>query len=195
MDMKLDLSFWTKLSTRRKRIYSFIFILAITVLVTILGTFVPTTAQQSKDITNSLNQTVTGGKAAGTLAPSIFINNFSLCLLMFLPLVGSIIGLAILFNTGYYIGAELRYQGSTTTTGAAASVQPSTAILALVLVGVTFLCEYLSYSIGITESVWLFRRLMQKRWGELKYTGILIGVVAALLATGAIVETYLLYIS
>lgn len=193
--MKLNWSFWTKLSSRRKRIYSFIFVLALIIFVTIIGALVPTSAQQSKDITDSVNQTVTNNKASGTLAPSIFINNFSLCLLMFLPLVGSIIGLIIMFNTGYIIGGELRYAASTTNASAAASVQPSTAILILVLAFVTFLCEYVSYTIGISESIWLYRRLTQRRWSELKYTAILIGIVAILLTIGAIVEAYSLYIA
>jgi asparagine N-glycosylation enzyme membrane subunit Stt3 len=57
--------------------------------------------------------------------------------------------------------------------------------------GFVFL-EYVSYSIGIAESAWLFRRLTQRRFGELKNTGILIGVVAILLISGALVETFAL---
>jgi hypothetical protein len=65
-------------------------------------------------------------------------------------------------------------------------------MVGLLFIGLTFLLEYVSYSIGISESVWLFRRLSQKRWGHLKNTGILIGVVAALLITGAVVETWVI---
>jgi len=193
--MKISWSFWTKLSPRQKRIYSFMFILALIILVTIIGALVPTSPQESKDITNSVNQTVINNKASGTLAPSIFINNFLLCLLMFIPLAGSVIGLVLMFNTGYIIGAEIRYEASTANAGTAvASIQPSTAILVLVLALVTFACEYISYAIGISESIWLFRRLLQKRWGELKNTGILIGIVALLLTIGALIEAYSLYI-
>jgi hypothetical protein len=43
----------------------------------------------------------------------------------------------------------------------------------------------------MTESVWLFRRILQNRWkSELKPLLILIGIVALLLIVGAIVETY-----
>ena len=72
------------------------------------------------------------------------------------------------------------------------TISPTTAILGLIGVGLTFLLEYASYSIGIAESVWLFRRLTQRRFGELKNTGILIGVVAILLISGALVETLVL---
>jgi hypothetical protein len=44
----------------------------------------------------------------------------------------------------------------------------------------------------MTESVWLFRRIFQKRWRELKNTAICIGIVALLLLLGAIVETWAL---
>ena len=66
--------------------------------------------------------------------------------------------------------------------------------LALVLIGAVFLLEYVSYAIAMTESVWLFRRIMQKRWGELKITAAVIGIVALLLIIGAVVETYALSI-
>jgi len=220
--MKLGWSFWANLSTRRKRIFSFLFIFVLIIIITIIGALVPTNAQQSKELFNQVNQTVTDNKASGLLAPSIFINNFSLCLLMFLPLLGCFIGLVIMFNTGYVIGAELRYEASTSNAGtAAASVHPSAAVLILALALATFLCEYVSYAIGVSESIWLTRRITQIRWGELKteaqirwrlfhnirqtrwgelrrelkYTAILIGVVAVLLTIGAIVETYSLYLA
>jgi uncharacterized membrane protein SpoIIM required for sporulation len=193
--MKISWSFWTKLSSRQKRIYSFLFILALIILVSVIGALVPTSPRESKDITNSVNQTVIDNKASGTLAASIFINNFLLCLLMFIPLVGSVIGFVLLFNTGYVIGAELRYEASTANVGtAAASIQPSTALLILVFALLTFACEYFSYAIGTSESIWLFRRLQQGRWRELKNTGLLIGLVAVLLTIGALVEAYSLYI-
>ena len=62
------------------------------------------------------------------------------------------------------------------------------------LIGAVFLLEYVSYAIAMTESVWLFRRIMQKRWGELKITAAVIGIVALLLIIGAVVETYALSI-
>ncbi|MGE5575479.1 MAG: hypothetical protein ACM3UL_05030, partial [Ignavibacteria bacterium] len=69
---------------------------------------------------------------------------------------------------------------------------PTTAVLALLFIGLTFLLEYVSYSIAISESVWLFRRLRQRRWSELKITGILIGLVGILLIIGAVVETWVI---
>jgi hypothetical protein len=190
--MNIPLSFWKNASPKRKRIYSIIFMLALAIAVTLLGTLVPIDDQYAKEINDSLNQTLTTNTANGTLVQSIFLNNFLLCLAMFIPLVGSIFGLFIMLNTGIALGAELRIQSANVTSATVTNISPTTAILGLLFIGLTFLLEYVSYSIGIAESVWLFRRLTQRRWEELKITGILIGIVAVLLITGAIVETWVI---
>jgi hypothetical protein len=190
--MDMPFSFWKNASPKRKRIYSIIFMLVLVIIVTLLGTLVPLSTQEARQINDSVNQTVTVNKANGTLVPSIFLNNFGLCLAMFIPLVGAVFGLFVMFNTGVALGAELRVQSTSASTAAAANISATTAIIALVFFGLTFVLEFVSYSIGISESVWLFRRLTQRRWSELKNTGILIGAVAALLITGAIVETWVI---
>jgi hypothetical protein len=49
--------------------------------------------------------------------------------------------------------------------------------------------EFFAYSIALTESVWLIRRIVQRRAvSELRSTGILIAVCASLLLAGAIIE-------
>jgi len=185
--------FWIEASPRRKRIYSAIFVFALTLVAMAAGFAVPVGPEFAQEIYNQLNQTVTQGNATGTLAPAIFLNNFLLCLAMFIPLAGIGIGLFIMFSTGLAFRAVLEMQlamGVSTTTPV--SFDFSTAILALALVGITFVAEFVSYTIGMTESVWLFRRLTQRRWRELKITAKLIGVVALLLTIGAIVETFAL---
>jgi len=185
-------SFWKNASPKRKRIYSTIFMLVLAIVVTLLGTLVPLSAQDAKQINDSLNQTVTARTANGTLIPYIFLNNFGLCLAMFIPLAGAVFGLFVMFSTGIAFGAELRVQSTAATSAAIPNISAPTAIIGLLFIGLTFMLEYTSYSIGISESVWLFRRLTQKRWIELKKTALLIGVVAALLITGAIVETWVI---
>ncbi|MGE5575408.1 MAG: hypothetical protein ACM3UL_04675, partial [Ignavibacteria bacterium] len=86
--MNIPFPFWNNASPKAKRIYSIIFMLALAIIVTLLGTLVPLSAQDAKQINDSLNQTVTTNKADGTLIPAIFINNFGLCLAMFIPLAG-----------------------------------------------------------------------------------------------------------
>jgi preprotein translocase subunit SecG len=190
--------FWKNATLRRKRIYSIIFVFVLSVLATLIGLLVPVSPQQAQAISDMLNQTVTQGQANGTLIQDIFLNNFPLCLLMFIPLVGFGVGMFILFSTGQAFRAVFEIQAASGAAGAsstAANISPITAILALVLIGIVFLLEYISYSIGMAESIWLFRRILQNRWNaELKYLGIFIGIVALLLIIGAIVETLTLSI-
>ena len=181
--MKLDLSFWTTASTRRKRIYTFIFIFAVAFLLTLIGSLIPVSSQTAQQVSNQLNQTVNQNKASGTLPEYIFQNNFSICLLMFIPFIGPILGFFILFDTGYALSAIAQVQGV-----------PSLLLIFAELLTPVFWIEFTAYSIAISESIWLARRLMQKRVWELKNTAILIGVCAGLLAVGAIVETWLISI-
>jgi hypothetical protein len=181
--MELDLPFWTTASTRRKRIYTFIFIFIVATLLTIIGSLVPISPQTASQIVKPINQTLNQNRASGTLPQYIFIDNFGICLRMFIPIFGTVWGFITLFASGYAIGAISQVQG----------FPPLLEILALILTPVFWL-EFTAYSIAITESIWLLRRLLQQRWGELKNTVILIGACAGLLAVGAIVETWLISI-
>ena len=100
---------------------------------------------------------------------------------MFIPLVGAGLGLFILYNTGVALNALASIQGYPVYVG----------ILSLVATPI-FWIEFAAYAIAMAESVWLFRRLLQGRWGELKWTAISIGVCALLLFVGAVVETWLI---
>ena len=190
--MNIPFSFWKDASPKRKRIYSVIFMLVLAIATTLIGTLVPISDEYALLIKDTLNQTVTTNTANGTLIQYIFLNNFLLCLAMFIPLAGAVFGLFVMLNTGIALGATLRLQSVTAASAAVPNISLTTAILGLIGIGLTFLLEYVSYSIGIAESVWLFRRLTQRRWEELKITGILIGIVAVLLITGAIVETWVI---
>jgi len=181
-------SFWKNASIRRKRLYLFLLLLVLAIVVTIAGTFVPLSTSESQQIYDRINQTTTQGSIQ--LATSIFFNNFPLCLAMFIPMFGAVFGLFIMLNTGIALGAELRVESSSNFQATTQPISASTAVLALALIAVVFSIEYVSYSIGMSESLWLFRRLMQRKWPrELRNAGILIGICAILLTVGAIVET------
>jgi len=181
--MKIHLSFWTSASTRRKRLYTAILVLVIAIIITVVGSFVPISHSDAVTISNQLNQTVNAHKSNGTLTQYIFLNNFWLCLLMFLPFAGPIIGMAILFNTGYALGAI-------------ASVQGYPVIIALLAEFLTpiFWLEFIAYSTAMTASIWLTRRLLQGRWRELKNTAIQIGICALILIISAAIEAWLISI-
>jgi membrane protein implicated in regulation of membrane protease activity len=102
---------------------------------------------------------------------------------MFLPFAGPIIGMAILFNTGYALGAI-------------ASVQGYPVIIALLAEFLTpiFWLEFIAYSTAMTASIWLTRRLLQGRWRELKNTAIQIGICALILIISAAIEAWLISI-
>jgi hypothetical protein len=148
-----------------------------------IGSLVQLSPQEAKQLTTGLNQTITSNRASGTLAEHIFLHNFSNCLLEFVPVIGPIWGFLSFFVTGIGISAISTVKGYT----------PLLVLLNLYIYPFTWL-EFASYSIAITESIWLFRRLLQGRWRELKNTAILIGVCAILLLIGAIVETWLMSI-
>ena len=190
--MNIPFSFWKTASPKRKRIYSIIFMLALSITATILGTLVQLSAQDAKQLSDSTNGVITDNPTYPSLVGAILLNNFKICLVMFIPIFGAAFGLFVLFSTGVGIRAILDTQSASGASAAISTISPTTAILALVFVGLTFVLEYVSYSIGIAESIWLYRRLTQRRWRELKNTGILIGIVAALLITGALVESWVI---
>jgi hypothetical protein len=174
-------SFWVKASPRKKRLYSLIVIFILTVVATLAGTLVPLTTDEANTIAKQVNQTIVENRDFGSLASAIFINNFGLCLIMFIPVAGAVFGLFTLFSTGTALAAISMTQGYPV-------------ILEFFLLAITpiFWLEFISYTMGITESIWLFRRLTQKKWHELKWTAIFIGIVAGLLAIGAVVEAWLI---
>lgn len=179
--MKLDLSFWTKASTRRKRIYSVIFVFVVAWILLAIGSSIPISSQNAHQIVNQLNQSVTQNKASGTVPQYIFLTNFRGCLEMFIPIYGTIVGLISFVYNGYILGAEsLVLYGI-----------PGPLYVALFVFSPIFWIEFTAYSIALAESIWLLRRLLQKRYWELKNTAILIGICAALLVIGAIVESML----
>jgi uncharacterized membrane protein SpoIIM required for sporulation len=182
---QLSIEIWTKASPRRKRILSTIVILLVAIAITGLGSLMPVNAQEATKISNDLNQTVTTLGNEGALMQYIFGNNLLICLLMFIPIIGPLLGLYIMFNTGTVVGAI----------AAAGGYSPALALIALFITPVAWL-EFAAYSTAMTESTWLFRRALQGRgFRELrKNTTMFIAICAVLLAVGAIVETALISI-
>ncbi len=179
--MTLDLSFWTNASLRRKRIYSIMAVFIVAFIITIIGSYIPLSSQDALTLSNQVNQTLNANRASSTLTQAIFLNNFSICLLMFIPIAGAALGMFILFDTGLALGAIATTQGYPVWLG-----------LASLVVTPVFWVEFAAYSIAMAESIWLFRRLTQKRWRNLKWTAIFIGTCTGLLAIGAVVEVWII---
>ncbi|MCW4028506.1 MAG: stage II sporulation protein M [Candidatus Bathyarchaeota archaeon] len=174
-------SFWKNASPKMKRFYSILFIFVVAVLMVAIGSAVPLSSQDAQLLSNQLNQTLNENRATNTLTQYIFLNNFGICMLMFVPIIGPALGMFILFDTGLALGAISTTQGYPVYIG----------WLSLVVTPVFWL-EFVAYSIAMAESIWLFRRLTQGRWRELKWTGIFVGICAALLIVGAIVEVWII---
>jgi uncharacterized membrane protein SpoIIM required for sporulation len=184
---QLSIEIWTKASPRRKRILSTIFILLVAIAITIGGSFMPISAQDANQISSDLNQTVSTIGNEGALTQFIFGNNLLICLVMFVPVIGPLLGLFIMFNTGSAVGAI----------AVAGGYPPALALVALFITPVAWI-EFAAYATAMTESIWLFRRFLQCfRMGlhELrKNTTMFIAICTVLLAVGAIVETALISI-
>jgi len=178
--VKLDLSFWTNASSKRKRIYLIMFVFAVAFLLLAIGASIPISHQTATQIYDQFNQSVAKNKASGTVPQYIFLNNFEICLGLFIPGFGPLLGVIPFVDTGYVIGAESQVLGI-----------PPLLYVAAEVFNPIFWIEFTAYSIAIAESIWLLRRLMQKRYWELKNTAILIGICAALLVVGAIIESML----
>ncbi len=180
----MSIGMWTGASSTRKRVYTIIAVFIVAVLVTIVGSFIPVSAADAKQIQNDLNQTVTTMQAQGTLVPYIFGNNFLITLIMFIPVIGPVLGLFIMFNTGNVVGAIATSGG----------YSPILALVALVITPVFWL-EFAAYSAAMAESVWLFRRLLQGRGlRELRTMTIFVTITAVILALSAVIETALISI-
>jgi len=156
----------------------------LSIVVTIAGTFVTLSAEEAEMIYSQVNSTILENRDIASLTGAIFVNNFSISLLMFIPIVGPLLGFSILFTTGTALGAISMVQG-----------YPIWISLLALMITPIFWLEFVAYSLGMAESIWLFRRLTQRRWHELKWTAISIGIVAAMLAIGAVVEAWLIIAS
>jgi uncharacterized membrane protein SpoIIM required for sporulation len=179
--MKLDFSFWINASTRRKRIYSIIAIFGIALIVTVIGSYVPLSASDAQTISKNLNETINQTRTSNTITQYIDVNNFQICLLMFVPVVGALSGLAVLFSTGVALGAI-----------ATTSHYPVWVGLVSLVITPVFWLEFAAYSIAMAESIWLFRRLTQKRWGQIRNTLMYIGICSLILLLSAYVEVWLI---
>jgi Stage II sporulation protein M len=175
-------SIWSNASPRRKRIYSIIAVFIVSVIFTSIGSLMPVDPELAKQISDELNQTTTMATQGGMMMQYILGNNFFICLIMFIPVIGPIFGLYVLFNTGMAVSAIAVAEG-----------YPSILVLVALVITPIFWLEFLAYSTAMAGSVWLLRRALQRRgWHELRNTSIFISLCAVLLALGAVVETALI---
>jgi hypothetical protein len=189
----MSLGLWKSASPTGRRIIIIAVFFLFAILVTIVGILAPMSAQQIASENNELNSTqqqIQSMDLAHRTA-AIFLNNFEICLLMFVPFLGIFIGTITLFNTGSVLAAEtITYNASRAT-----SVPPILVFATLFIFPFAWL-EFISYSTALSEGFWLIRRGLQGEWRhETKNLAKLILITAALLAAGALIEAAIIGMS
>jgi hypothetical protein len=175
------LDFWRESTTRRKRVLSILTFLLLSLVITTTGILAPLSNDETQSLSKQLEQMQQDIRNMTVLGSTetIFANNFPICLVMFVPIAGPFFGFYVLHTTGRVIAAESAMSG-----------MPALPIFLLLFLFPFTWLEFFAYSIALSESVWLTRRIVQRRaTSELRSTGIVIGVCAGLLLAGAIVES------
>ena len=109
---------------------------------------------------------------------AIFLNNFRATLLMVIPGIGAVLAGVIIYNTGVVFGA----------TGVTHNIPGPLLIIAVALTPFFWL-EFLAYSAGVTESLYLLRGIIKKSFrGELRRAGFTVLIAAIFLLLGAAIE-------
>jgi hypothetical protein len=143
------------------------------IVVTLIGVLLPISQSQAAQEYSQLET-----ELANPTFFSIFINNFGIAILGFIPFVGAIFEGFVLFNTGLavaVIGATKRV--------------PATYLLAVSMTTPFFWMEYFSYSIAITAAAFLIVSIQQCRFrAEFRYFLLQIALVVGLLLAAALIE-------
>lgn len=134
--------------------------------------------EEAKNIKDLFGEQVKGIDAIG-----IFINNFRIAAAMFIPAFGVFVGIFSAYSTG------LVFKALAQTTPQIAAIPP------LIVLATPFgIMEVFSYGIAMSQSAILVNAIVRKRSLKpmLIPTIIQVGIVAALLFTGAFVEFYMI---
>lgn len=181
--------FWADSSSRFKRFITILLCFVFCIVVMIAGTITPLSAQQAKSWNQDLNQVSTSyeNMALWEGALSLFEHNFMIDLIMFVPIVGQIVGSFVLYNTGLAVNAE------STDTTINPTHWPAILIMLSLFISPHSWLEFIAYATAFAASIWLLRSIIRggaKR--EIKRTGMFILICAGLLLLAAFIEEYLI---
>lgn len=180
----MSLAFWKNVSPLIKRIITIIIVFIFAVTITAVGTLTSIEKQEADELTKEFNQTINTLEEKNLMLQYIFGNNFMLTLIMFVPFAGFIFGGYVLYNTGFVIAAISMSEG----------IHPTLNFLLLFLTPVAWL-EFAVYSTAMAESIWLTRRILQRKGKhELVNAAKFISICAITLLAAAILETILIYL-
>ena len=177
VDLLKYISYFNSLSSRNKRLLSIICFFTISFVFTLLGLISSITYEEAEVIIQQiepLQQNIS--------VQLIFGNNFMICLFMFVPVIGHIIGFYILYNTGIVIAAQSVLN----------NVSPFTSLIFLFIFPVAWL-EFFAYSLSFAENFWLTKKLIHRKGKSELYTVcVFISICAVLLIIAAISEVILI---
>ncbi|MGD8545180.1 MAG: stage II sporulation protein M [Candidatus Bathyarchaeota archaeon] len=183
------LDFWKNLGPKTKRILTIVIFLIISIMMTIFGILAPISPQLIDDLGKGLEdtQTIISNLPAVQQVSFIFGNNFMICLMGFVPIIGPIFESYVLYSTGVTITAYVSYTNI--------QINPILVFASLLILPFTWL-EFLAYSLAISESFWLTWRLIKRKGKkEIKNSCLIISICAAILLVAAIIEVaMILYI-
>ncbi|MBC7130419.1 stage II sporulation protein M [Candidatus Bathyarchaeota archaeon] len=180
----LEFQFWKTASSRTKRIYTIIAIFILSIIITFAGALTPLTMEQAEELSQDMENLVENLTDIGVLGQSAYIfgNNMMLCLSFFVPFIGPFIGAFVLYSTGVVIAAQSISMG----------VPPALTFILLFIFPFAWM-EFIAYSTAISQSIWLTRRILKRKWrSELVNTCIMIAICAVILLAAAFIEAALL---
>jgi len=167
----------------KNRFLSFLGILLLTMAVTFVGALSKVDSSEAQVMVENFKEIENMLQIAGVQL--IFGNNMMYCLVMFIPFLGPITGFYVLFSTGRVLAAL----------GYVLEADPTFLFLNTLIYPHAWL-EYVSYSLAISESIWLSFHLLKFRLkglrAEMMNAAKLISICTVLLLAGAIIEMALI---
>jgi len=174
------LNFWEYSSSRTKRVLTIIGFLFLSLIITAAGVLTPLSSEEANAISEETDQTRATFESMHGIqrASFIFGNNFMICLIMFVPIVGPIFGCYVLYSTGVVIAAD----------SIAATMNPLLVFVFLFAFPFAWL-EFIAYSVALAGSFWLTWRIIQRRFrSEIVTTCLFISICAVTLLLAAVIE-------
>jgi hypothetical protein len=176
---KLIIDFINRFEWRRwKRV--FLIFIVITLVTISIGSLTPLSEEESSELVEELES-----RLPEASTQPIFVNNFLIAVLMFIPALGVVSGVFIIYSTGIVISAI----------GTSLELPGILLIFSLLFLPFTWL-EFISYSVAMTQSVFIIIGLINHNLKkELVRTVFLIFSVFVLLLAGAFIEAIIINFS
>ena len=158
------------------RILFTIFATIILFIILGIGSAMPLSGEEAKQLMEQFEDVM---KDLSTFR--IFINNFTVALLSFIPFIGVGIMGFVIFQTGKFLGYISAQSG----------IHPALLIL-FAIITVYGLIEFLGYGVAVSEGIIFSYSIIKKSFrSEIKWLLISIAVSAALLLAAAALESFL----